>query len=329
MQEQQARALTVEAGRELLEKGLVARTWGNVSCRVDGDTMVISPSGLDYIATREEDTVVVSIASGEWDKAQRKPSSERGVHRAAYQRFPEVGFVIHTHQDCASALSLAGFDALALSAEEERALGGIALADYGLSGTKKLTKAVSACLATGAHTVLMAKHGALICAENKEEAMARSALLEEVCRRALRAAMPVTEGEDASLFLSCVKEIYPHAGLVATPTVLSYAAKGRALPAQLDDMAQMIGAAIPVAETEEQALRLIGRRAAVLLPGMGILVNADDPDDAEALKLLCHKAALCALHTEGCGVRSRVALFDALLMRRVYLTKYSKQKQKE
>ena len=34
--EQEARKLVVEAGRRLLERGLVARTWGNISAREIG-----------------------------------------------------------------------------------------------------------------------------------------------------------------------------------------------------------------------------------------------------------------------------------------------------
>lgn len=43
---------------------------------------------------------------------------------AAYAQFPEVNFVIHTHQGCASALGLAGFDAMDITPEERAALGG-------------------------------------------------------------------------------------------------------------------------------------------------------------------------------------------------------------
>ena len=58
-----------------------------------------------------------------WEGA-RKPSGERGVHAAAYAQLPEVNFVIHTHQGCASALGLAGFDAMDITPEERAALGG-------------------------------------------------------------------------------------------------------------------------------------------------------------------------------------------------------------
>ena len=56
----------------------------------------------------------------------------------------------HPH-GCASALGLAGFDAMDITPEERAALGGLAKAQYGLPVTKKLKGAVSAALATGTH----------------------------------------------------------------------------------------------------------------------------------------------------------------------------------
>ena len=111
-----------DAGRRLVREGLAARTWGNVSCRAEGTHIWITPSGLGYTHMGAEDIVRYDMASGEWE-GKHKPSSEKMVHAAAYARFAQAHFVIHTHQDYASALSLAGFAALQMEAEEaERVL---------------------------------------------------------------------------------------------------------------------------------------------------------------------------------------------------------------
>lgn len=324
MQEAQARALTVQAGRELLEKGLVARTWGNVSCRLDADTMVITPSGLDYTATTEADIVKYTLSTGEWE-GLHKPSSEKGIHAAAFECFPEVSFVIHTHQNAASATSLAGFSSLIITPREREQLGGIALAAYGLPGTKTLWNAVRRCLETGAHTVLMARHGVLIAARDKDEAMERAALLETVCTRSLKC-LPQHEIPDNTALLERIRQRYPHADIAATPNLLCQADTGRSIYAQLDDMAQMIGGLIPLVRSERTALRYLEYYNTVLMPGAGAIVNAEDADDTEALKLLADKAALCALHTRGCRAYSRLSPADVVLMRSVYRLKYSKQK---
>lgn len=48
MDDQALRTCICETGRELLENGLVARTWGNVSARADGGHYLVTPSGMDY-----------------------------------------------------------------------------------------------------------------------------------------------------------------------------------------------------------------------------------------------------------------------------------------
>ena len=48
MDDQALRTCICETGRELLENGLVARTWGNVSARADGEHYLVTPSGMDY-----------------------------------------------------------------------------------------------------------------------------------------------------------------------------------------------------------------------------------------------------------------------------------------
>ena len=64
MNNRNERELLVETGRELLEKNIVARTWGNTSCRVDDEHCLITPSGLDYMQTTEEDIVLLDLKSG-------------------------------------------------------------------------------------------------------------------------------------------------------------------------------------------------------------------------------------------------------------------------
>ena len=120
MEEQMARRLVAAEGKKLQQAGLVARTWGNISCRIDENHFVITPSGLDYETMTAVDLVLMDIRNGVCCGAH-KPSSEKGVHLAAYQTFPEVGYVIHTHQTYATAIGLCGFEQLAMTEEEAEA----------------------------------------------------------------------------------------------------------------------------------------------------------------------------------------------------------------
>jgi len=329
MEEGKARKLLVDTGRKLLETGLVARTWGNVSCRLDADNIVITPSGLDYTKTREEDIVKMNLATGEW-QGIHKPSGERRVHIAAYQVFPEVNFVIHTHQTFATALGLAGFPHLDITKDEKELLGGIMLADYGLPGMKKLTNAVKDALQTGAKVVLMIHHGALICGSTQEEAMNKAILLEEICKRNIKGSFEVTEGTTANeteALLHAAREKFHYAALVQTPAAVVCAKRGIPIYAQVDDMAQMIGRKISVVSGKTmKILNALEKVNAVLVPGVGAVVRSESEDDTTALGLLVDKAAVCNIHATASNVKARIGVIDAALMNLVYQKKYSKQK---
>ncbi len=330
MEERKARKLLVDTGRELLKTGLVARTWGNISCRLDTDSFVITPSGLDYTKTGEEDIVKMNLSTGEW-QGIHKPSGERRVHIAAYQVFSEVNFVIHTHQTYATALGLAGFPHMDITEKEKKTLGGIEISDYGLPGMKKLTNAVKAALQTGAKVVFMIHHGVLICGGTQEETMNKAILLEGICKRNIKGSFEVTQGakaNEAEALLSAVREKFQYAAMLQTPATVICANRGVPIYAQVDDMAQMIGRKIPVVSGSKTAkiIHTLEKANAVLVPGVGAVVRSESEDDTTALGLLTDKAAVCSIHATALNVKARIGVIDAALMKLVYQKKYSKQK---
>ena len=169
--------LIVDSGLKMLNGGYTVETWGNISCR-DPETqrVYITPSGMDYGSIAPEDIALCDLATGKWT-GPRRPSGERAVHALAYSMFEDVNFVIHTHQTYASALGLAGFDRLPITEAEHAALGGIALAEYALPGTKKLAAHVTDAFLAGARVVLLARHGAVIVGKDADEAFAGHQLL--------------------------------------------------------------------------------------------------------------------------------------------------------
>lgn len=320
-----ARQAVADAGRRLLAEGLVARTWGNVSCRTGSDTFVITPSGLAYDAMTAQDVVPYDMGTGTWT-GTRKPSSEKGVHAAAYAQFAEVGFVIHTHQPYASALGMTGFDRAPVPEEASKALGGIALARYGLPGTKRLRENVRAALATGAHVVLMAQHGALIAGKDLQEAFQRARQLELLSRNAC-AWQPARTEEETEPLASLVGMLaVPFRQVVFTvhPAVVEASAACGGFRAQLDDMAQMIGPRLRVVKADVSSIATgLRNQSAVLVEGCGAVCRADTTEDAHALQLLVEKACVGFLHTRAAGVRVALSMPDAWLMRLVYVKKYA------
>lgn len=181
---QKAKEIVVEAGKQLVSSGLIARTWGNVSCRIDEDTFVITPSGRAYETLTPDEVVVVNVNDLSYE-GNIKPSSEKGIHASCYLMRPEINFVIHTHQMNASIVSAIGYDINALSGESKEIIGdNIPVSSYGLSGTGKLRKAVVAALRrTQSKAVIMKHHGAVCLGTDYDDAFKVASEVEKVCRK--------------------------------------------------------------------------------------------------------------------------------------------------
>ncbi|AEB06909.1 class II aldolase/adducin family protein [Coriobacterium glomerans PW2] len=183
MEEQCAREALVKAGIRLIDAGLIARTWGNVSCRLDADRFVITPSGRDYNSLSPDDMVPVRIDDLSWD-GDTKPSSEKGVHAEIYAARPWVNFIIHTHQINASAVSAAGLSSIDAALDLTELSSTIPCAAYGLPGTKTLRKNVlSALESTRGHAIIMSHHGAVCFGRDEQAAFSAARDLETAARR--------------------------------------------------------------------------------------------------------------------------------------------------
>ena len=99
-----------EANMQLPAYGLVTFTWGNVS-GIDREKglFVIKPSGVPYEELRPEDMVVMNL-KGEKVEGDLNPSSDTPTHMVLYNRFPEIGGVVHTHSSWATSWAQAGRD---------------------------------------------------------------------------------------------------------------------------------------------------------------------------------------------------------------------------
>ena len=99
-----------EANMELVEKGLVIYTWGNVS-GIDRESgyVVIKPSGVDYDVMTPDDMVVIDL-EGNVIEGKYKPSSDTATHLVLYKQYSEIGGVVHTHSKWAVTFAQAGID---------------------------------------------------------------------------------------------------------------------------------------------------------------------------------------------------------------------------
>lgn len=78
---EQLKSLVCNANLDLVAKGVVIYTWGNVSgISDDRKYMIIKPSGVNYDGMSAADMVVVDIESGETMEGKWKPSSDTKTH---------------------------------------------------------------------------------------------------------------------------------------------------------------------------------------------------------------------------------------------------------
>ena len=82
--------------RELAARGWTPATSSNFSMRMDDAHVAITASGGDKGRLEAAGIMVVDL-EGRAVGSDRRPSAETGLHTSLYQRFPDVGCVLHTH----------------------------------------------------------------------------------------------------------------------------------------------------------------------------------------------------------------------------------------
>jgi len=169
-------------GCAMLEKGLVAGTWGNISARIPGTALIaVTPSGKGYREITATDIVVVD-GSGIIIEGSFKPSSELPLHLAIYNARPDIQAIVHTHSIFASACAVAHKAIPPIIEDLVQLVGGsVDVATYALPGTDILAQNVVATLGKK-NAVLMANHGVVGCGQSLAEGMIACELVEKAAQ---------------------------------------------------------------------------------------------------------------------------------------------------
>lgn len=149
----------IDCGKDMSRSELVQGSWGNISLRLNPDTMLITPSGMDYFSIRTEDIVRMSIHDLKYGM-QRKPSSEYRLHAALYRRYPECNAIIHTHSNGISAFAAAHAGFRISEPPMDRLIGDMHCSEYRTPGTDELCDSIMEAI-EGSHACIIANHGAI------------------------------------------------------------------------------------------------------------------------------------------------------------------------
>lgn len=137
---------------------MTSGTGGNLSY-FDSETgyMAITPSGLDFYKTKEEDIVILAL-DGTVIEGNRTPSSEWVMHKRIYETRTDINAIIHGHTIYASVLAClreelpATHYMIAVAGETVR------VADYASFGSKELAENAAKGM-EDRNAVLLANHG--------------------------------------------------------------------------------------------------------------------------------------------------------------------------
>lgn len=158
-EEFQLRNRIIDCGKDMSRSELVQGSWGNISLRLNPDTMLITPSGMDYFSIRTEDIVRMNIHDLKYGM-QRKPSSEYRLHAALYRRYPECNAIIHTHSNGISAFAAAHAGFRISEPPMDQLIGDLHCSEYRTPGTDELCDSIMEAI-EGSHACIIANHGAI------------------------------------------------------------------------------------------------------------------------------------------------------------------------
>lgn len=345
----------IEVARELHEVGLLVRTWGNISQRVDEKSFIITPSGIKYEDLTPDMIVKVNIddLSHEGDVT---PSSEKAVHAVCYKERKNVEFIVHTHQVYASCAGTLGLKKISTYFDDEDVI--IPVAPYALPGTKKLADNVLATLKKypASNALIMANHGTVCLGRNSKEAVFEAEKLEvschnflvDVCKTDMNHGVEVgynshlENGEivyDIKDTPQRVKDI--HSAIYAkrpdvkyivhnkSEAVMMVSRRANHMRPLLDDFAQLIGYSIRVPSNEHgkdgQNYHNIKRNVnAIFSLNDGAYCVGKDEEDAMAVAIVLDKGCIAHTAVMRHGEGHYLSLWECYLMNRHYRKSYGK-----
>lgn len=171
-----------EANRSLPLHGLVVMHSGNVSGldRASGK-LVIKPSGVDYDSLTPEMLVEVDLESGFYDP-KLTPSVDLPHHLYLYRNMPELGGVVHTHSNNATAFAACGRSIpVCLTAVADEFGGPIPCAPYVSNEGDEIGRSILS-HKTDAPAILLGKHGVFAWGKSPGAALKSAAMVEDVAK---------------------------------------------------------------------------------------------------------------------------------------------------
>ena len=182
--ERKHREEIVRYGRTLHERGLVAAMDGNLSVRLEGNRILVTPTCVSKGNMRAADMVVVDM-EGQRVAGRRHVTSEIGMHLLIYRMRPDIQAIVHAHPPTATGFAAAGIALTQpLVCEVVMGLGCIPLARYGTPGTSELARTLEP-FVPHYDAILMSNHGVVTYGDTLAHAYMKMETVEHFAQIAL------------------------------------------------------------------------------------------------------------------------------------------------
>ncbi len=179
---EELRKLVCDCNRQLPAQGLVTWTSGNVSGRdPQSGLVVIKPSGVLFEDLTPENMVVVDL-DGRIVEGSLGVSTDTATHLYVYRERPDVGGVVHTHSNFATAFAAVGRPIpVYLTAIADEFGCPIPCGAYARIGGEEIGREIVRSIGT-APAILMKNHGVCSIGKGPLQALKAAVMTEDIAR---------------------------------------------------------------------------------------------------------------------------------------------------
>lgn len=178
----------------LIDEDLVYGSWGNVSVKMDDETMLITPSSINNSDIKIEDLVRVNLSSLE-TMDPREPSGNAELYARMYKELPGCNAIIHTHSNACSVFAAceAGF---AITDEKMKQLiGDVLLIPYNPADTIASNNRTLKVL-QDTHAAIQSHQGAIFYGPSLEVVTEIAIAVEKLAQKLLKFDATITDEEE-------------------------------------------------------------------------------------------------------------------------------------
>lgn len=175
----------IDAGRTVVERGLVLASGGNLSARLDDDCLVVTASGTWLDRLSDTDFSIIDRSGAVIDGAPN-PSVEWKLHHHTYAVRADTAAVVHLHPQHVLLVTMLGQPIRCTTLDHAYYLGTVPMVPFRPAGSEEIAASASKAVKDGANAVVLAHHGCSALGDSVPMALRRAMNLEEAATMTYR-----------------------------------------------------------------------------------------------------------------------------------------------